>query len=161
MKPANFTAPLERIYFDDYVPGTVHEFGAYTVTEEELLAFAKQWDPQYLHVDRERAEAGPFGGLIASGWHTVAIVMRLSVDNYLSHVASLASPGIDELRWLQPVRSGDTIRVRATVLEARPSQSRADRGLVKTLIEAINQNDEVVMTMIPTNFVARRPQERL
>jgi acyl dehydratase len=147
---------LDQRYFEDYVPGSVSVFGSYEVTEANIVEFAKQWDPQYIHTDPERAGRGPFGGLIASGWHTGAIAMRILVDNYLSHVASLASPGIDELRWLQPVRPGDTLRIRVTALEARVSRSKPDRGVVKTSIEVINQRDDVVMSMVATNFLSTR-----
>jgi acyl dehydratase len=109
-----------------------------------------------MHVDPEVAAQGRFGGLIASGWHTAAMMMRLIVDNFLPRRASLASPGIDELRWLQPVRPGDTLRVRVRVLEATRSRSKPDRGIVRTLIEVLNQHEEIVMSMKPMNIIACR-----
>src|SRR5580692_2356968 len=113
-------------YFEDYVPGSVHEFGSVQVEESEIIDFGKRFDPQDFHTDPEAAARGPFGGLIASGWHTGALMMRMLVDNYLSKASSLGSPGIDELRWLRPVRPGDTLRLRATVLDSKRSQSKPD-----------------------------------
>jgi acyl dehydratase len=144
-------------YFDDYVPGTTHDCGSVSVSQAEIISFATQFDPQPFHVDPEAAARGPYGGLIASGWHTAALVMRQLVDHYLSAEASLGSPGMDEIRWLGPVRPGDTLRVRATVLEARRSQTKPDRGIMKTAIEAANQNDQTVMRAIGTNFLLVRP----
>jgi len=134
-------------YFEDYLPGTVHEFGSAKVEESEIIEFAKRFDPQDFHTDPEAAARGPFGGLIASGWHTGALMMRMIVDNYLSKASSLGSPGIDELRWLRPVRPGDTLHLRATVLDTKRSQSKPDRGVVRTLTEVLNQNGEIVMSV--------------
>jgi acyl dehydratase len=144
-------------YFDDYVPGTTHDCGSVSVTQAEIISFATQFDPQPFHVDPEAAARGPYGGLIASGWHTAALVMRQLVDHYLPAEASLGSPGMDEIRWLGPVRPGDRLRVRATVLEARRSQSKPDRGIMKTAIEAANQDGQTVMRAIGTNFLLVRP----
>jgi acyl dehydratase len=130
----------------------VAEFGPIEIDEPEVIEFARQFDPQPIHTDPEAARAGPFGGLIASGWHTVSLTMRVLVDNYLARGASLASPGVDELRWLQPVRPGDVLRVRATVVEARRSQSKPDRGLVRTKIEVLNQDERVVMSLTAMNL---------
>jgi acyl dehydratase len=151
------TAPDDR-YFEDYTPGDVYEFGTITVTELEIIDFAKQFDPQYFHVHPEKAAQSRFGGIIASGWHTAGLAMRLYVDHFLSHVASLSSPGVDELRWPNPVRPGDSLRVRITVLEARPSRSKSDRGVVHAKIEAINQKDELVISMVGISIIGRRPQ---
>jgi acyl dehydratase len=144
-------------YFDDYVPGASYDCGSVTVSQAEIISFATQFDPQPFHVDPEAAVAGPFGGLIASGWHTSALVMRELVDHYLPAGASLGSPGIDELRWPHPVRPGDTLRVRATVTEARRSASKPDRGIMKTAIEAVNQDGQTVMSAKATNFLLVRP----
>jgi len=146
----------EDHYFEDYIPGTVFEYGEIRVEEAEILDFARRFDPQDMHVDPEKAARGRFGGLIASGWHTGAMAMRLLADNFLPKTASLASPGIDELRWLRPVRPGDVLRIRVSVLEATPSRSKADRGMVRTLIEVLNQDGEVVMSLKPMNIIARR-----
>ena len=148
--------PVEDRYFEDYVPGAVFEYGAVPVTETEIVAFARRFDPQYIHVDRERAVQGPFAGLIASGWHTTAMMMRLIVDNFLPTSASLGSPGIDELRWLRPVRPGDVLSVRLSVLEATRSRSKPDRGVVRTLCEVLNKKREVVMSLKAMNIIACR-----
>jgi acyl dehydratase len=142
--------------FEDYVAGAVYEYGRIPVTEAEIIDFARRFDPQYLHVDRERAAQGPFGGLIASGWHTAAMMMRLIVDNFLPKTASLGSPGIDELRWLRPVRPGDVLSIRLSVLEATRSRSRPDRGVVRTLCEVLNDRREVVMSLKAMNILACR-----
>ena len=143
-------------FFEDYVAGDVFEYGSIALSEDDIVEFARRYDPQYLHVDAQAAGDGPFGGLIASGWHTNAVIMRLFVDNYLPGTASLASPGIDELRWLRPVRPGDTLRIRVRVVETRTSKTKPDRGVVKSYIEALNGRDEIVVTMLGTNFIARR-----
>jgi acyl dehydratase len=152
MTPGANYVPVKERYFDDFVPGATAEFGPIEVDEDEVIAFAERYDPQPIHTDPAAAAQGPFGGLIASGWHTASLVMRLLVDNYLARDASLASPGIDELRWVWPVRPGDKLRVRATVIEARRSQSKPDRGLVRTKIETLNQDGRVVMSMLAMNL---------
>ncbi|HLH76941.1 MAG TPA: MaoC family dehydratase [Candidatus Binataceae bacterium] len=143
-------------FFEDYHVGAIHEFGSARVDEAELIDFASRYDPQYLHIDREAAARGPFGGLIASGWHTASITMRLLVEHFIPAASSLGSPGIDELRWLLPVRPGDELRVRVTVLEARRSRTKPDRGLLKSLMEVFNQRNELVMSMRALNFVRLR-----
>jgi acyl dehydratase len=150
-------APEAHLYFEDYVPGSVREFGPTVVDEAEIVEFARRYDPQPIHTDPEWALSGPFGGLIASGWHTTAIMMRLLVDHYLPSAASLGSPGIDELRWLRPVRPGDELRVRVTVIEARPSRSKPDRGLLRSRIEVLEADGSAVMTLIALNMIRRRP----
>jgi acyl dehydratase len=144
-------------YFEDYVPGSTFEYGSVKVTEQEIIEFATKFDPQPFHVDPVAAATGPFGGLIASGWHTASLMMRMLADNYLSKVASLGSPGIDELRWLKPVRPGDVLRLRVSVLDARVSNSKPDRGLVRSLIEVLNADDDVVSRTTAVNFLLRRP----
>jgi len=152
MTTAASNVPVADRHFEDFVPGAVVEFGPIEIDEAEVIGFALQFDPQPIHTDPEAARAGPFRGLIASGWHTVSLVMRVLVDNYLARGASLASPGVDELRWLQPVRPGDMLRVRATVVEARRSQSKPDRGLVRTKIEVLNQDERMVMSLTAMNL---------
>jgi acyl dehydratase len=144
-------------YFEDYEPGATHDCGSVSVDQAEIVSFAKEFDPQPFHVDPEAAARGPYGGLIASGWQTAGLVMRQLVESYLSAEASLGSPGIDELRWPYPVRPGDTLRVRATVLEARRSLSKPDRGIVKTMVEAVNQDGRTVMRATAINFLRVRP----
>jgi acyl dehydratase len=158
LSPTEFAVPVEDRHFEDYVPGAVYEYGHIPVTEAEIVDFARRFDPQYIHVDPERAVQGPFAGLIASGWHTAAMMMRLIVDNFLPKSASLGSPGIDELRWLRPVRPGDVLSVRLSVLEATRSRSKPDRGIVRTLCEVLNEDREVVMSLKAMNIIAcRRP----
>ncbi len=135
------------IYFEDFVVGAIHEMGRRLVDRDEVVAFAQAFDPQPFHVDEEAARSSSFGGLIASGWHTCAMVMRMMCDDYLLDAASLGSPGVDNIRWLAPVRPGDTIRAVRTVLEARVSKSKPGLGLVKSRWEVFNQNNEPVMTM--------------
>jgi acyl dehydratase len=154
----SFASPPDDRYFEDYTPGDVYEFGTITVTESEIIEFARQFDPQYFHVHPEKAVESRFGGIIASGWHTAGLAMRLYVDHFLSHVASLASPGVDDLRWPNPVRPGDTLRIRVAILEARLSRSKADRGVVRATIEAINQKDELVLSMVGISIIGRRPE---
>jgi len=141
--------------FEDYTVGATYLCGSFTVTEAEIIQFASLYDPQMMHVDRDLAAKGPFGEVIASGWHTVARTMRLVVENFLPH-NGLAAPGIDALRWHRPVRPGDTLTLHATVQEARLSRSKPDRGLIYTLLELLNQNGEVVMSMKPMNLVRVR-----
>jgi len=150
--------PVEDRYLEDYLPGAVFEYGEIPVTEAQIIEFARRFDPQFIHVDLERAVQGPFGGLIASGWHTASMMMRLIVDNFLPQSASLGSPGIDELRWLRPVRPGDVLSIRLTVLEAMRSRSKPNRGVVRTLCEVLNQDRAVVMSLKAMNIIAsRRP----
>ena len=145
-------------YFDDYAPGAAYECGSVSIDQASIIAFAKEFDPQPFHVDPAAAAAGPYGGLIASGWHTAALVMRLLVENYLAAESSLGSAGLDELRWPHPVRPGDTLRVRATVVESRRSVSKPDRGIVKTVVEAANSGGATVMRATAINFIRVRPE---
>ena len=142
------SVPAAGRTFEDYRVGMVDEFGEILVTTEEIVAFAQRYDPQPMHV-------GP-GDVIASGWHTAAMVMRLFVEHYLSKVAALPSPGIDQLRWIRPVRPGDRLRVRVTVTETRLSRSKPDRGLVRALVEVMNQAGDVVMSFQPMNLMRCR-----
>jgi acyl dehydratase len=139
--------PADPRRFEDYAPGAVFEYGPIAVTEAEVIDFGRRFDPQPFHVDPAQAARGPFGGVIASGWHTGSLMMRLLVDHYLPRHAGLGSPGLDELRWLKPVRPGDALSLRITVLEARRSRSKPDRGMVNSAIEVLNQRREVVMTV--------------
>jgi acyl dehydratase len=145
-------------YFEDFSVGEIIPLGSRTLTRESIIAFAEEFDPQPFHVDPERAKRSAFGGLIASGWHTASIYMRLLVDGMVSKVAnSMGSPGIDGIQWLKPVRPGDTLTGRVTILETIPSKSRPDRGTLKTLGELLNQQGEVVMTLRGVGFFGRRP----
>lgn len=146
-----------KLYWEDFIPGDTMEMGSHTFTEAEIVAFARQFDPQPFHLDPAAAANSFFKGLIASGWHTCAIAMRLMVDGYLARSASLGSPGLDNLRWLAPVRAGDTISYRRIITAARPSASRPGVGLVHSRWEALNQRGDTVMTMEGWNMFGRRP----
>jgi len=147
-------------YFEDFSEGQVFELGEDRVTEPEILEFARRFDPQPFHVDPQAARATMFGGLIASGWHTGALYMGLLVRGMLHESASLGSAGIDELRWLKPVRPGDVLRGRVTITSVKPSAKHADRGTVFTLGELFNQAGERVMLVRSSGMFARRPQEK-
>jgi acyl dehydratase len=147
------------LYFEDLQAGATLELGSKTVSENEIVAFARAYDPQPFHIDQAAAAATPFGGIIASGWHTCALTMRLLVDNLLLCSASLGSPGVELIRWTRPVRPGDTLHARVVVLEVRPSQSKPDRGTVKIRTEVDNQHGEQVMWMESFGMFARRPQK--
>lgn len=135
-------------YFEDFYVGEVLEFGSVAVTEADIVEFAERYDPQSFHVDPDAAVASPFGGLIASGWHTCALYMRLLYDGMLADAASQGSSGMEELRWLAPVRPGDTLTARYTVLDAQPSSTKSGRGTVRFQSEMFNQDDVVVLRMI-------------
>jgi acyl dehydratase len=145
------------LYFEDLESGQVLEFGGHTVTEDEIVDFARRYDPQPFHVDPVAAVDGPFGGLVASGWHTAAVFMRMYVDAILLGAASMGSSGVEELRWTKPVRPGDTLRGRARVIEARASSTNPERGTIRSKLECLNQDGEVVMTMLARGFIRRRP----
>lgn len=157
LSDSDFTAPIGDRYFEDYTPGAVYEYGSITVSEAEILDFARAFDPQPIHADPAAAARGPFGGLIASGWHTTSVMMRLFADHYLSRVASLGSPGVDELRWQVPLRPGDTVKLRTTIVETRVSRSKPDRGIVITDAELLNQHDGRPITFRAANLLLRRP----
>ncbi len=151
-----FSTSVEDRFFEDYTPGAVHEFGSMAVEESEMIDFARRFDPQPFHTDPVAAEESVFRRLIASGWYTASVTMRLLVDHYISHVASLGSPGVDELRWLIPVCPGDTLSLRVTLLEARRSSSKPNQGFIRAWTEVLNQQGQVVMTMKSGGFVRSR-----
>lgn len=134
--------------FEDFNSGDVIALRSYEVKEGEMIEFAKRYDPQTFHTDPERALESPFGGLIASGWLTGAIFMRMQCDSYMSESSCVGSPGIDEMRWLHPVRPGDTLRGTNEVLKTVPSRSKPDRGTVYSKVEVLNQDKIVVMTLL-------------
>jgi acyl dehydratase len=156
LSDSDFAVGTDDRYFGDYVAGAVYEYGYTSVSEADNVAFAERFDPQPIHTDAQFADSGPFGGLIASGWHTASLAMRLVVDHYVSRVASLASPGVDELRWPAPVRPGDSLRLRTTILETRQSRSKPDRGLVRTRAELLNQHDQTVLSLVAMNLIRLR-----
>src|SRR5574341_19749 len=149
---------MGTLYFEDFKAGDRFELpGRHNLARDDMLAFSRRYDPQTIHVDEPAAKRSIYGGLIASGWQTVAICFRLAVDGLIHRVASMGSPGVDELRWLKPVRAGDTLAVALEVVEVRPSRSRPDRGLVQMRYELRNQRDELVLTMLAVGMFARRP----
>ena len=143
-------------YWEDFVAGNVAHYGPRTITREEIVAYAAEFDPQPMHVDEEAARATMLGGLIASGWHLCALQMRMIADGFVLASASLGSPGVEEVKWLRPVRPGDRLVVRATVLETRPSGSRPGMGFVKFRYEMLDQSDACVMTFVSAMMIARR-----
>jgi acyl dehydratase len=143
-------------YFEDYIPGLTVDCGTFTVSEEEIIAFAKRYDPQPFHVDPAAAAAGPVGGLIASGWQTASLTMRLLVEHFISGETALGAAGVEDISWSRPVRPGDRLHVRATVTGARRSRSKPDRGIVQSMTEITNQDGETVMTMKAANFFLTR-----
>ncbi len=143
------------IYFEDLKENMEMPLGKYSVTKEEILEFATKYDPQPFHLSEESAKKSMFGGLIASGWHTASIAMRLYVDAVLNKSASLGSPGVDELRWKRPVRPGDVLTGKFTIIETKPF--RKGIGMVKGRAELRNQDDKIVMTFIGNGMFGTRP----
>jgi acyl dehydratase len=150
---------MTTIHLDDLAPGQVYPLGRRTLSRDEIVAFARDWDPQPFHLDEQAAAASLYGGLIASGWHTVCVFMRLFADGLLSRAAALGSPGIDEVRWLRPVRPGDTLEARIEILEVKPSRSRPDRGSVRARCVMTNQDGDEVLTMHPVLLFRQRQPE--
>jgi acyl dehydratase len=146
-----------KYYYEDLAATTSDNIGSRSITSEEIIRFAREYDPQPFHVDPEAAKRSPYGGLIASGWMTCAVVMRMMCDSYLLESASLGSPGIDNVKWLKPVRPGDTITVVRKTLEARKSASKPDRGIIRSLWEVTNQDGNTVMTMEGLGIFGCRP----
>ncbi|MBL8286824.1 MAG: MaoC family dehydratase [Rubrivivax sp.] len=145
-------------WLDDFHAGEVFEFGDEAVTAEEIVAFASRFDPQPFHLDAAAGARTHFGGLVASGWHTASLMMRMLVQHFIPRASSLGSPGIDELRWLRPVRPGDRLRARLTVIEVKPSRSKPDRGVLHQRTEVLNQHGETVMTCLGMGMYLRAPQ---
>ena len=144
-------------YWEDFSEGETVELGSHTFERAEIVEFAERFDPQSFHVDEEAASRSPFGGLIASGWHTASVCMRLYVDALLGDSSSMGSPGVEQLRWTAPVRPGDTVSASVTVVETRASSTRPGRGTVVMQWEAINQRGEVVLRMLGRGLFGRRP----
>ena len=145
-----------KYYWEDFKVGERMVLGTKTFTEEEIVRFAKEFDPQPFHVDKAKAQESFFGGIIASGWHTCSIAMRMMCDAYLNESASIGSPGVENIRWLKPVRPGDTLRAERVVLESRASSSKPDIGIVKSRWEMFNQHNEMVMSMDGISMFKRR-----
>ena len=146
-----------RYYWEDFPVGRVFEYGSRQLSEKEIIDFARDWDPQRFHTDPVAARETPFGGLVASGWHTGSVLMRFMCDAYLNESSCIGSPGIEEWRFTLPVRPGDTLHYRGTVIESRPSASKPDRGIVKWRWELLNQRDEVAVSMTGSQFFLRKP----
>ena len=144
-------------YLEDFAVGQTMEFPPRTVSEDEIVAFARDYDPQPFHLDKEAARQSLFGGLCASGWHTAGMMMRMLVDNVIGKYASMGSPGVDQLRWVKPVFPGDTLHLRGEILDVKPSRSKPDRGVVTSRYEMKNQKGETVLTMQAKGMYARRP----
>ncbi len=149
--------PLQQRWFEDYSVGESFVLGNQLVTEQETVEFALRYDPQPFHVDAQAAAASHFGGIVASGWMTASVLMRLMCDHFIAFESAMGSPGVDQLRWLEPVRPGDYLRARVTVLELKPSRSKPDRGAMLLREEALNQHDRVVMSLQGWALVKRRP----
>jgi acyl dehydratase len=149
------TLPNDR-YFEDYEVGATYLCGEFSLSEAEIITFARQFDPQAFHLDREAAAASHFGGLVASGWHTGSAMMRVVVDNFLSTIAGMGSPGVDEIRWLKPVRPDEVLQVRVTVEQARRSKSKPDRGLVHNLMEVVDRDGQVRMSVRSVGLIGCR-----
>ena len=147
MEERDLPVARDQRHFEDYPVGAVAQYGPIVVDEAEIIEFGKRFDPQDFHTDPVKAARSPFGGLIASGWHTGSMMMRMLVDRYLSRTAGLGSPGMDELRWTAPVRPGDRLWFRFTVIEARRSESKPDRGVVRVLMEVLNDQGAVAMSV--------------
>jgi acyl dehydratase len=146
-------------YFENFHIGDTIDLGTTpAVKADEIIAFARQFDPQPFHLDAEQARDSIFGQLVASGWHTCSLLMRLLVDGLISQTISMGSPGVDEIRWLRPLRPGDAVHGRFTVLETAPSKSRPTMGIVRSRCELFNQDDELIMTLVGIHFVGRRPE---
>ena len=152
------TEKINKGSFEVIVPGSVIGLGSRTVIEEEIINYATQFDPQPLHIDKVAAKDSIFGGVIASGWHTCGMIMRMVVDGFLNDSSSMGSPGVDEVRWILPVRPGDILSVTAETLDSRPSASKLDRGVVFTMWRATNQDGNLVCTIKGMGMLGRRPQ---
>lgn len=144
-------------WFEDYTPGRVFELGPVSVGEAEILSFGRAYDPQTIHTDPVAARSGPFGGVIASGWQTLGLMMRVFATGYLD-VSNLGSPGVDEVRWPNPVRPDDELWVTITVIDARPSASKPDRGVVRSRVEVRNKDRQPVATLTVVNLILCRPK---
>jgi acyl dehydratase len=157
MNDASFLRAAPGKYFEDYPVGAVFTGGPIAVSEADILDFARRYDPQPMHVDKAAAEAGPFKGLIASGWHTGSLMMQMLARHFVPSPGNLPSPGVDELRWVRPVRPGDILSLRVTVESARRSRSKPGQGVVVSLVEVLNQNGEPVPSLKPISLMRCRP----
>lgn len=148
---------MPRLFFEDFAVGQILPLGQVTLDSDAIIEFATRYDPQPFHIDAVAAKDSPFGGLIASGWHTCSAIMRLMCDAYLLESASIGSPGVENIRWKKPVRAGDTLTVSVEILESRPSRSKPGQGSILTEVIALNQHGETAMTMQSWCMLAARP----
>ncbi len=148
-----------RVHWEDYAPGQMSEFGPRVITREEIIAFAAEFDPQPMHLDEDAAAGSILGGLAASGWHSCCVLMRMISDGMLDGTRFMGAPGVEEVRWLAPVRPGERVTVRATVLETRASRSRPDMGFVKFRYELIGSAERKLMTLVVSPMIGRRGEE--
>jgi acyl dehydratase len=154
---SSFQSDKDGRWFEDYAPGDIYEFGPVVIEEAEILDFGRRYDPQPFHTDPAIGADSPFGGLTASGWHTCAIMTRMLVEGLVSRLASLGSPGMEQIRWVTPVRPGDALRCRLEITSSRRSRSRPDRGIISMAITMLNQNNDVVMTCSGAGLFRVRP----
>lgn len=147
---------MAKLYFEDFQPGAVNEYGPRLVTREEIVAFAAEFDPQPMHLDEEAGRASMLGGLAASGWHTCCLLMRMAADGFVLNSASMGAPGVDEVRWLAPLRPDSRITLRTQVLDTRASASRPEMGFIKMLFEIRDDKDVLVMTLVTSMIMERR-----
>jgi acyl dehydratase len=150
---------VSKLYWEDFTPGRGFEYGPRRITREEIVGFAAEFDPQPMHLDEAAASATLLGGLSASGWHACGILMRMCTDSFVLNSASMGAPGVDEVKWLIPIRPGDDLTLRSTVLETRASRSRADMGFVKLGFELFNKTGKPATTLITSLMMGRRPNE--
>jgi acyl dehydratase len=153
----DFSSPITNRWFEDYTPGDIYEYGYTSASQDEIIEFARKFDPQPIHIDPVFAASDVFHGIIGSGAHTLALTMGLYVGHYISHSASLASPGLDELRWIAPLRPDEELKVRIEIQEARISGSKPDRGIVRSHATTISETSGDIMTFTAINFLRRRP----
>jgi len=156
MQPAEALTTVSKLYWEDFVPGRVTEYGPRLITREEIVGFAAEFDPQPMHLDEEAARHSMLGGLSASGWHACCILMRMSADGFVLNSSSMGAPGVDEVRWLAPIRPGDRLTLRVTVLETRASNSRPDMGFVRCRFDLNNAAGEPVMNLTTSLMMGRR-----
>lgn len=157
LSPRDFDAPITDRWWEDYAVGSTYEYGFASVSQDEIIDFARRYDPQPIHVDPAFAASGPYKGIIGSGVHTLALTMGLLVRHYISHNASLGSPGLDELRWVAPLRPEERLWISTEILDARPSASKGDRGILRTRVSTLSESGGEIMTLTATNFMLRRP----
>ena len=147
---------MAKLYFEDFQPGAINTYGPRLVSREEIIAFAAEFDPQPMHLDEEAGRVSMLGGLAASGWHTCCLMMRMAADGFILNSASMGAPGVDEVRWLAPLRPGRHISLRTTVLDTRASSSRPEMGFLKMLFEVIDDAGVTVMTLSTSLIMSRR-----